>query len=133
MQINVKISHLWFVIIFGSIVHTMLSMMPLFFGQSIGSEGASEGDIAGALLFVLTMFLIPLMLVVLIQIIEAAWLCYANLTFAILFLFLNVMHPMELFEAETFDWVQFILMVFIALSNLVLCHQAWQWVKENKA
>lgn len=131
MQLQQKISNLWFVILFGLTVHTLLSLMPLFFVPAIGPEDGTLEGVESAKWFTLILNVIPLLLVVLIQLLSAKWLKLTNFVVSALLLVMNGLHPMELFGGESVDWSQFVLMLFIFLTNLALAAQSWKWFKSE--
>lgn len=132
MPIPVKITHFWFVLLFGYVLHTILMMIPVFYGQSLAAEGADPEGINTAKWFNLIVYLVPMVLILMIQASSLRILRYINLLFVALFFLLNTLHPMELLGASETDWTQLILMIFIIIFNAFLIYYSWRWAWPSK-
>lgn len=129
MNIKQNLAILWLIMISGVVAHTLLGMLPLFFGQSIAAEGAGEADVSAALWITLAMFLLPLIIAMLLVTLKDNGLRWPNLVIAALFLLLNLTHPLELIGSDSIPWHQLVLMLFMIVLNALLVKQSWHWLK----
>lgn len=129
MHIQNKMTNLWLLFILGGLIHTMMELLPLFFVSSIVVDGGSSEHIMPAVWFTLIMYMIPMLLILAIQFIEATWLRVINLVAAVIALLLNISHPAELFEAPEINIPQLILMSFLIVLSVLLTSQSWKWFK----
>lgn len=129
MNIKQNLAILWLIMISGVVAHTLLGMLPLFFGQSIAAEGAGEADVSAALWITLAMFLLPLIIAMLLVTLKGNGLRWPNLVIAALFLLLNLTHPLELIGSDSIPWHQLVLMLFMIVLNALLVKQSWHWLK----
>lgn len=132
MNTQQRISVLWLIMLAGLVVHTLLSLLPVFFAQSVAVPNAQESDLAAATWMTLAMMLVPLVLAMLLVILNGNTLRWPNLVFAAVFLLLNLTHPLETLEAEIVPWHQLVLMSFMIVLSAVLLAQSWRWIKQGK-
>lgn len=132
MNIQQRIGVLWLIMLAGFVVHTLLGLLPVFFGQSVAMPNAQEGDLVVATWMTLATTLLPLLLAMLLVAWQGNALRWPNLIVAVLFLLLNLVHPLETLEAEVTPWHQLLLMAFMIVLGIVLVVQSWRWVKQGE-
>ena len=126
-----KIITLWTVFLFGMVFHSLLAMMPLFFGASIAMQDAM-GECPPSMMWMsLLIYLLPMILIVLILSTEEKWYKITNFTFSILFTLMNIFHIVGHLSETPVKSVQVVLLTFVLISGILLNIVSYKWMKEE--
>ena len=128
-----KVVILWIIFLFGMILHSLLGIFPLFWGESISmsQEQIAKNPMESSLGMMLFFFLIPMIIIVLTSFIETKWYRITNFIFSLLFSLMNVFHLFEHLGESPVDTRQIVLITFILLSGIMLNIVSFKWLKER--
>ena len=130
MDRKVRIAVLWLMVMLGGLVHTIVEIMPIFWGDNVAAMPQNEAQMHGMMIFSACFFLTLPALGELCTLYGCRrWATIANAVLAGLMLLLNTAHPiMDLAGAPIAQW--FILPVVFAL-NLLLFIDALKVCRNN--
>ena len=126
-----KIITLWTVFIFGMVFHSLLAMMPLFFGADIAMPNATGSVPCSMMWMSLLIYLLPIILIVLILFTEKKWFKITNFGFSILITLMNIFHIIEHISETSVQMVQVVLLTFVLISGILLNIVSYKWMKEE--
>ncbi len=132
MSNRTKIVMLWTAFLFGMIFHSLLAMMPLFWGQSVAmtQEQIAAHPITPMMWVVLFFYLVPMIFIVITSLTEAKWNRIANFVFSILFTLMNIWHLIGHAGESPVDGRQILLLTFVLISGIILNIVSYRWIKE---
>ena len=130
MKNQAKIIVLWGIILIGLIIHALIEMMPLFFGQSIAMPDATGTMPDQMAWMMLLFFLLPMVCIVGVLFCSSNWIKITNLLLAALFMLLNLVHFISdgLIAGSA---LQSVLLIFVLFSSVLLFIASLRWKKET--
>ena len=133
MNNRTKVMMLWLVFLFGMTFHTLLSVMPVFWGQSVAitQEQIAANPIAPMMWMMLLTFLIPMITIALMTLIEAKWYRITNFVLTVLFTLINIWHLIGHASETPVDLRQIMLLTLVLISGIVLNIVSFKWIREN--
>ncbi len=133
MTNKMQVVTLWTIFLFGMILHSLLGIFPLFWGESISmsQEQIAKNPMQSSLGIMLLFFLIPMIIIVLTSFIETKWYRITNFVFTLLFTLMNIWHLMEHLGESPIDQCQIVLLTFILLSGVMLNIVSFKWLKKE--
>ena len=133
MNNRTKLMVLWMVFLFGMTFHTLFSVMPLFWGQSVAmtQEQIAGNPMAPMMRMMLFFFLFPMIMIVLTLSIEAKWCRITNFVLSLLFTLMNIWHLIGHLGESSIDPCQIVLLTFILLSSVMLNIVSFKWLKKK--
>ena len=129
MRNQTKIIVLWSLFLLGMAFHSILAIMPLFFGESItiaDSTGVMPISIGWT---VLIFYLIPMICITALLYCKKKWHRVVNLLMAVFFAIASLFHLYKELESNI---TQLILLSFILVITLLLTFSSFKWFKESK-
>ena len=134
MNNRVKVAILWGVFLFGMIFHTLLAIMPVFWGQSVAmtQEQIVANPMVLMMWMVLFFYMLPMIAIVLSLLIEAKWYRTINFVLSLLFTFMNVFHIVEHASEAAVDMRQVVLLIVVLISGVFLNIASFKWTREQK-
>ena len=132
MSNKAKVVTLWVIFLFGMTFHSLLAIMPLFWGQSIAMspEQIAKNPMASSMWMVLFFFLLPMIITVVTLFIEAKWYKVTNFVLSILFTLMNIYHLTGHLGESPVDPRQIMLLTFVLISGILLNIVSFKWIKE---
>lgn len=132
MNNKLKVVSLWTLFLFGMIFHSLLAMMPLFWGQSIAmpQEMINQHPLTPMMWMSLLIYLLPMIIIAVTLFIEAKWHRITNFVFTLLFTLMNIWHLMGHLGETPVDPRQIILLTFVLISGILLNIVSFKWIKE---
>ena len=131
LENRMQVIVLWMVFLVGFTTHTLLAVMPVFFGGDVAIPDAAGSMPASMGWMTLSFFLIPLLLIVGILFSRATWCRFTNLVFAGLFALLNIFHLYEHAVESPVEWTQVVLLAWVLIFSLIQCGVSFRWVWET--
>ncbi len=100
MENRNKILLLWTIFLLGMIFHSLLAIMPVFWGQSIAmpEEMIAKHAFEPNMWMMLAFFLLPMIIIVVTTFIESGWYKITNFILSILITLMNIFHVMSTWE-----------------------------------
>ena len=131
MSNKAKVVTLWVIFLFGMTFHSLLAIMPLFWGQSIAMspEQIAKNPMASSMWMVLLFFLLPMIIIAVTLFIEAKWYRITNFVFTLLFTMMNIWHLIGHLGETPVDPCQIVLLTFVLLSGVMLNIVSFKWLK----
>ncbi|MGV8092660.1 MAG: hypothetical protein AB2L24_12455 [Mangrovibacterium sp.] len=125
MKNSTKIIVLWGLLLLGLTFHSLLEMMPLFFGADISMPG-SDGSMPGSMAWMcLVLYLIPMLCMMATLYLSSAWYKVTNLVLAALFTVINAFHLIE-----EIGWSeQLVLLTFVLFVSVLLTIASYRWLR----
>jgi len=132
MENKNKIILLWTVFLLGMIFHSLLAIMPVFWGQNIAmsEEMIAKNPIDSSMRMMLCFFLLPMVIIVQTLFFENKWYKITNFIFTLLFTLMNVWHLIGHFTESPIDPYQIALLTFVLTSGIILNIVSYKWIKE---
>ncbi|MCK4226456.1 hypothetical protein KAX29_06160 [candidate division WOR-3 bacterium] len=132
MSNRAKIVTLWIVFLFGMVFHSLLAMMPIFWGESVAMspELIAKNPIAPMMWMSLFFYLIPMIVIAMVLFIEAKWNKVTNFVFTLVFTLMNIFHIAEHLGTSPVDSCQILLLTFVLISGILLNIVSYRWMKE---
>lgn len=132
MTNKLKITVLWSVFFFGMVSHTLLAMMPIFWGQSIAmsDELIEKNPLNSSLWMTLFFYLIPMIIIVVTIFNEKNWYKITNFVLSILVTIINIWHLIGHAGESTVDSRQIVLLTFVLFFGILLNIVSFKWIKE---
>lgn len=133
MNNRIKVIMLWGVFLFGMISHTLLAVMPVFWGQSVAmtQEQIAANPMAPMMWMMLFFFLFPMIMIVLTLSIEVKWCRITNLVLSLLFTLMNIWHLIGHLGESPVDSCQIVLLTFVLISGILLNIFSFRWMKKQ--
>lgn len=122
-----KISILWLIILIGLVFHTILHLMPVFYGVNIAKPNSTGAVPLGMSLTMGFTFLIPVAMICLCLFFTGKWVQVTNLIISIIVLLINTVHLSELFLAKSVDIAQVFVLPALFVVSLFLCVISYKW------
>lgn len=122
-----KISILWLIILIGLVFHTILHLIPVFYGVDIVKPNPPG---AVPLAMSLTMgftFLIPVAMICLCLFFTSKWARVINFIVSLVVALINTAHLSELFLAKSVDIAQVFVLPALFVVGLLLCIKSYKW------
>lgn len=126
-----KIIALWSVFLFGTIFHTQLGLMPLFYGESVAMPGTSGVNIAIQLWLMLGFFALPMVAIVATTFTRSKRYRVIHFGLTIFYSVLNLLHVVLDLLIKPIAWYQIALMVVVFAVGILLNVVAFQWMQEH--
>ena len=132
MSNRIKIVLLWVVFFLGMTMHTFLTIMPVFWGQSItmSPEQIVAYPITPMMWMMFFFFLLPIIVIVLTLLTETKWYRITNFVFSLVFTLLNILHLAGHLGKIPVDPRLLILLTFVLISGVILNVVSFRWIKE---
>lgn len=130
MDRKVRISILWVLVILGAMVHSLVEMMPMFWGESVAALPKNEAQMHGMMVFSACFLMaIPMFSQLCVLYGAKRWAALANCVLAGLMLLLNTIHPMmDLVGAPLAQWIilplEFVISLLLFIESIKLCRPA---------
>ena len=123
---------LWVVFLFGMVFHSLLAVMPVFWGQSIAmsQEQIAANPIDSSMWMMLLFFLLPMVVITVTVFIETKWYRVTNFVFTVLLTLMNVFHLVEHLGENPVDSRQIVLLTFVFIAGILLNFVSYRWMKE---
>jgi len=133
MNNRTKVMMLWAIFLFGMIFHTLLAVMPVFWGQSVAmtQEQIAANPMDPMMWMMLFFFLFPMIMIVLTLSIEAKWFRITNFILSLLFTLMNIWHLIGHLGESPADPCQIVLLTFVLISGILLNIFSFQWMKKQ--
>ena len=133
MTNRIKVVTLWIIFLFGMILHSLLGIFPLLWGESISmsQEQIAKNPMGSSMWMMLFFFLIPMIIVLLTSFIEAKWYRITNFVFTLLFTLMNIWHLFGHLGENPIDPRQIVLLTFVFISGVMLNIVSFKWFKER--
>ena len=133
MTNRMRVITLWIIFLFGMILHSLLGIFPLFWGESISmsQEQIAKNPMQSSMLMMLSFFLIPMIIIVLTSFIETKWYRITHFVFTLLFTLMNIWHLIGHLSETPVDIHQIVLLTFIFISGVMLNIVSFKWLKEK--
>lgn len=133
MTNKIKVVTLWIIFLFGMILHSLLGIFPLFWGENISmsKELIAKNPMQSSMWMMLFFFLMPMIIIMLTSFIETKWYRITNFVFSLLFSFMNIFHLFGHLGETPVDPRQIVLLTFILLSGVMLNIVSFKWFKER--
>ena len=130
---RMQVVTLWIIFLFGMILHSLLGIFPLFWGESISisQEQIAKNPMQSSMWMMLLFFLIPMIIIVLTSFLETKWYRITNFAFTLLFTLMNIWHLMGHLGESPVDQRQIVLLAFIFISGIMLNIVSFKWLKEK--
>jgi hypothetical protein len=126
-----RITSLWFIVLTGLMYHTVLHLVPGFYGIDIVKPGATgQMPISMVLTFGLS-FLIPVLAIIAVNFLKnnMGWLL--NFILSSMAMLINTGHLSEFFTARRFDPTQLFIIIPIFLISILLITDSWKLKKDK--
>ena len=130
MTNRLKVIVLWTIFLFGMVFHSLIAMMPLFFGESVAIPDATGAVPVSMMWMSLAFYLLPMIFITTTLFIETSWYKITNFVFSVLFSLMNIFHLFEHFSQASVDFVQVALLTFVLIASILLNIAAFKWMKE---
>ena len=132
MSNRAKIMTLWVIFLFGMTFHSLLAIIPIFWGESVAmsQEQIAKNPIAPMMWVMLFFFLIPMIMVVKTLFIETKWYRITNFVLTLVFTLFNIFHIVEHLGESPLDGRQVVLLLFVLISGVFLNIVSFRWMKE---
>lgn len=130
MTNRLKVIVLWTIFLFGMVFHSLLALMPLFFGASVAMPDVTGTVPASMMWMALAFYLLPMIFIAATLFLKSSWYKITNFVLSVLFLLMNIFHLFEHFSQTTIDFVQITLLTFVLLASILLNIAAFKWMKE---
>ncbi len=130
MKNSTKIIVLWNVILFGFIFHSLIEMMPLFFGVNIAIPEATGNMPSSMAWMSLIFYIVPMLCIAGMLYVTSSWFKILNLILSSIFVLMNAWHLIE-HIMEGGSAIQPILLSFILLVSILLFVASLNWKKEK--
>jgi hypothetical protein len=133
MNNRIKVIMLWGVFLFGMTFHTLLAIMPVFWGQSVAmtQEQIASNPMAPMMWMMLFFLLFPMITIVLTIFTEAKWCRITNFVLSLLFTLLNIWHLIGHLGESPVDPCQIVLLAFVLISGILLNIFSFRWMKKH--
>ena len=129
MKKEIRIALLWGIIAIGLLYHTIVSLMPLFWGGDIRLEGTTPDDATSMMVFsMIYCFFVPVIAILLISYCHGKWVRITEGILAIIYCIGNLFHMSDLIK--TFSWEQLFVLPLILFVSILLLIETW---KKEKA
>ena len=132
MTNKLKITILWGVFLLGMIFHSLLAIMPIFFGADVAMPDATGSVPASMMWMSLLIYLLPMLLIVLILFTEKKWFKITNFGFSILVTLMNIFHLIGHITGISVQLFQVVLLTFVLVSGILLNIVSYKWIKGGK-
>lgn len=126
-----KIIALWSVFLFGTVFHTQLGLMPLFYGESVAIPGNSGVNIASQLWLMLGFFVLPMIAIVATAFTNSKRYRVIHFGLTIFYSVINFLHVVLDLLVKPIAWYQIALMVILFIVGILLNVVAFQWMQEH--
>ena len=125
-----KVIVLWTVFLFGMVFHSLIAMMPIFFGASVTIPDA-VGTVPDSMMWMaLAFYLLPMIFIIAALFLESSRYKITNFVFTLLFSLMNIFHLFEHFSQSPIDFIQIALLTFVLIAGILLNIAAFKWMKE---
>lgn len=130
MNNRTKIIILWAIFLFGMTVHTILALIPIFYGVDIAIPEAT-GKVPSVMLWIMFLsLLIPMILILAVSFIEYVWFRISNFVLSIIFTIMNTYHLIGHAGETPVDPCQIVLLTFVLISGVMLNIVSYRWMRE---
>lgn len=126
-----KIIALWSVFLFGTIFHTQLGLMPLFYGESVAMPGTNGVTNVSHLWLMLGFFVLPMIAIVATAFINSKRYRIIHFGLTILYSVMNFLHIVLDLLVKPIAWYQIALMVILFIVGILLNVVAFQWMQAH--
>lgn len=132
MENKNKILVLWTVFLLGMIVHSLLAIMPVFWGQSIAmpEEMTARHAFESSMWMTLAFFLLPMIIIAATTFIESGWYKITNFILSILITLMNIFHVIGHLGESPVDIRQIVLLTFVLIFGILLNMVSFKWMRE---
>ena len=120
MNLQIRITLLWLLLVFCFLVHGYYHVAELFFGVDIAIPGATGKVPLAAHFFSLLVEILPLIIALATMYVTKKWFLWGSFVFAILLLLLNIVHLVQTVMHEPGEIRQVALLSFIIVVNWLL-------------
>ena len=127
-----KIVVLWVVFFLGMTTHSLLAIIPIFFGVDVAMPD-STGVVPAPMMWMMLFFwLLPMIIIVGTLITEVNWFRTTNFVISLLFTLFNIWHPIGHLKESPVDPRQIVLLIFVLAFGILLNIVSFKWMKEEK-
>ncbi|MBW4621710.1 MAG: hypothetical protein KME17_20390 [Cyanosarcina radialis HA8281-LM2] len=126
-----KIIALWSVFLFGTIFHTQLGLMPLFYGESVAMSGTKGVTNVSDLWLMLGFFVLPMIAIVATIFNNSKRYKVVHFGLTIFYSVMNFLHIFLDLLVKPIAWYQIALMVILFVVGILLNVVAFQWMQER--
>ncbi len=128
MTTQSKIIVLWGLFLLGMVFHSLIGLMPLFFGESV-AIAESTGKMPDSMAYMsLTFYLLPMVCIIVSLYTASQWHRVMNLIVATGFASASIFH---LVAEVSSGVVQVILLTFVFIVTAILAWTSYNWVREK--
>ncbi len=124
-----KISILWLIILIGLVFHTILHLIPVFYGVDIVKPNSQGVIPLGISLTMGFTFLIPVAIICLCVFFTSKWARVINFIVSLIVALINIAHLSEFFLAKSVDIAQVFVLPALFVISLFLCVISYKWIK----
>ncbi len=126
-----KIIALWSVFLFGTIFHTQLGLMPLFYGENVALPGTYGVTNVSHLWLMLGFFVLPMIAIVATAFTSSKRYRVIHFGLTIFYSVMNFLHVVLDLLVKPIAWYQIALMVILFAVGILLNVVAFQWMQER--
>lgn len=126
-----KIIALWSVFLFGTLFHTQLGLMPLFYGETVAMSGTNGTTNVSHLWLMLGFFTLPLIAIVATALTNSRRYKVAHFGLTIFYSIMNLFHVVLDLLVKPIAWYQVTLMALLFAVGILLNLVAYQWMQEK--
>lgn len=135
MERKERISVLWLLVMVGGIVHALVELTPLFWGESVVAMPKDDAHMRGMMVFsAIFFFVLPALGELCVLYGARRWAYITNIVLVAVMLLLNTVHPiMDLAGAPLAQWfilpLVFVLNLLLLLDSIKLCKEGARCVE----
>ncbi len=126
-----KIIALWSVFLFGTLFHTQLGLMPLFYGESVAMSGTKGVTNVSHLWLMLGFFVLPMIAIVATAFNNSKRYRVIHFGLTIFYSIMNFLHIVLDLLVKPIAWYQIALMTILLIVGILLNIVALQWLRES--
>lgn len=126
-----KIIALWSVFLFGTIFHTQLGLMPLFYGESVAMSGTNGVTNVAHLWLMLGFFVLPMIAIVATAFTNSKRYRVIHFGLTVFYSIMNFFHVVFDLLVKPIAWYQIALMVILFAVGILLNIVAFQWMRSH--
>jgi hypothetical protein len=126
-----KIIALWGVFLFGTIFHTELGLMPLFYGGNVAMSGTNGVTNVSHLWLMLGFFVLPMIAIVTTAFTNSKRYRVIHFGLTIFYSVMNFLHVVFDLLVKPIAWYQIALMVILFAVGILLNIVAFRWMRSH--
>ncbi len=129
LTIQVQIIALWAVLLFGTIFHTQLALMPLLYGESVAIPSYKGKTPVSHLWWMLGFFALPMIAIVATALNASPLYRTIHFGLTVFYTVMNFLHVALDLRVKPIEWYQIVLVTILFINGIVLNVVAFQWMQ----